>query len=315
MDFMSQYASDNEEDDQEVLKNFPSSSSAESKSIQPIVNTTTQQPTVSKKKKLLDISFLPNEIQDLLTRGDNGDDSDEDIQPKHQKPFPKSIPAKTSKVPTSKTQSIDPLLRSLPPPKNTDPFDSAYTKPATSNTTTKATTRTTTLQQINAKRDVATLYSDNNYEESHEYEDEEEYAGKFVSTSYEQPIARDDDEKEIVQPANANKKRRERQIEHMLMSGDTSVLEQSQVREVSAAANHSWDALKYTDQQQKEAMIMKSYTSDGNIKSVVQPTRLQNHRHQLSSLALKAAETEIAMLDARGARTKSKSQTQSRYGW
>jgi hypothetical protein len=44
-------------------------------------------------------------------------------------------------------------------------------------------------------------------------------------------------------------------------------------------------------------------------------SKVQNRKHQLSSLAIKAAEMELAMLEKRDARGLSKAQTQGKYGW
>ncbi len=48
---------------------------------------------------------------------------------------------------------------------------------------------------------------------------------------------------------------------------------------------------------------------------MIAPSKTQNRKHQLNSLAMQAAQTELAMLDAKGSRMKSKSETQGKYGW
>lgn len=107
------------------------------------------------------------------------------------------------------------------------------------------------------------------------------------------------------------------------MSGDVSVLDRSDLGGVKGvpiktmrqldASEHNWNAQDYIDQQQREAEIYKTYTNDGQLK--LQPNKTQNKKHQLTSLALKAAETEIALMEAKGAKQKTRAQTQSRYGW
>lgn len=66
-----------------------------------------------------------------------------------------------------------------------------------------------------------------------------------------------------------------------------------------------------------EAEVMKAFSVSGakGEKNVMPPSKGQNKRHHINSLALSAAETELAMLDARGVRGKSKAETQAKYGW
>ena len=110
-----------------------------------------------------------------------------------------------------------------------------------------------------------------------------------------------------------NKKKRDRELEQQLLSGNLAALpDDAPTMEMNA--NHQWDATKYTDQQQREAMIFKEFGVTQQ-KNLAQPTRQQNRKHQLSSLAIKAAQVELSMLDARGSRMKTKSETQGKYGW
>ena len=110
----------------------------------------------------------------------------------------------------------------------------------------------------------------------------------------------------------ANKKKRERELEQQLLNGNLAAIPDEVVVELDA--NNNWDITKYSDQQQREMMIYKEFGLLGQ-KTLNQPTRVQNKKHQLSSLAVKAAQVELAMLDARGSRLKSKSETQGKYGW
>ena len=107
-------------------------------------------------------------------------------------------------------------------------------------------------------------------------------------------------------------KKREREIEHQLLCGNVSILPQEIVKELNV--DRKWDASKYSDQQQREAMIHKEFGLTSQ-RSLMQPTKQMNRKHQLSSLAIKAAEVELSMLEARGSRMKSKSETQGKYGW
>lgn len=111
----------------------------------------------------------------------------------------------------------------------------------------------------------------------------------------------------------ANRKKRDRELEQQLLSGNLAALPDD-APTLEMNANRLWDAAKYTDQQQREAMIFKEFGVSQQ-KNLAQPTRQQNRKHQLSSLAIKAAQVELSMLDARGNRMKTKSETQGKYGW
>lgn len=111
-----------------------------------------------------------------------------------------------------------------------------------------------------------------------------------------------------------SRKKRERELEQQLLAGDLSALKHARVTTVDT--HFDWDARNYMDGQMKEVMIRKAYAGDGGSKlAAQQPNRVENRKHQLTSLAHKAAETEIALLEARSQRAKTKSQTQSKYGW
>lgn len=338
MDLMAQYGSDEEEEEQEVSP--PSSPTSHIPTSFPVhvpvvknhissKGSTTVVPAVGgKKKKMLDISFLPSEIQDLLTRGDYDVDSDDD-QIASKKPIAnnlaKPIVTTTSK-PTKETASIDPLLRSLPPPKNSNTSDNyTFNKPPEKKSINPFKRNYADIDESFQNEDPTEYdYDDDAYEQDEhtksygeEQDEEQDETHPTSSSSFSLPATSSEQQSDLATAGNSqtNKKRKERHIEQMLMAGDTSVLgANTQVRTV-AAEQHTWDAMKYSDQQQKEQLIMKKYTNDGGTKAMVQPTKIQNRRHQLSSLALRAAESEIAMLDATASRMKTKSQTQSRYGW
>jgi hypothetical protein len=103
-------------------------------------------------------------------------------------------------------------------------------------------------------------------------------------------------------------------LEQQLMTGNMAVLNERSVRTVEADVS-SWNADQYLNQQKEEASIAKSFGIGNAAKALNKPTQTQNRKHQLSSLAARAAQTELAMLDARGRANKSKSETQSKYGW
>jgi hypothetical protein len=62
-----------------------------------------------------------------------------------------------------------------------------------------------------------------------------------------------------------------------------------------------------------QAAVLKEYGKFGSGQVLVSKT--QGHKHQLGSLAVRAAQTELANLDKPSNRGKSKAETQGKYGW
>lgn len=271
---------------------------------QPIIATNSVNPAAgsSKPRKRLDTSFLPQEIQDALMRRDLGPDSDDEGASSLQASVRAAVPAKHV------TPGDDPLLRLLPPPKQQkDKQQSSLplNKPSSPIHQARAAWQRTAPEVREPEED--------HFEQRERYSDEADVSAFGID-----PYAHSDAAQFAPQPAADNsssssrcKRKRERDLENQLMAGNTSELGNAHV--VAISAYSGWDQHAYTDQQSKEAQIMKQYTGGGG--SGAQPTKLQNRKHQLSSLALKAAETEIALLEARGIRQKTKSQTQGKYGW
>lgn len=110
----------------------------------------------------------------------------------------------------------------------------------------------------------------------------------------------------------SQKKRKDRDFELQLMSGDLSGMETTAVKDISV--QNKWDELRYTEQQQREQEVQRGFGIGVN-KNLSMVSKQQSRKHQLSSLAIKAAETELAMLEKRGARNLTKSETQGKYGW
>jgi hypothetical protein len=108
-------------------------------------------------------------------------------------------------------------------------------------------------------------------------------------------------------------RREERDVELSLLAGDISSLDHAKIIDIAGPA--SWNSTAYQERRQKEAEVMGAFSGKGGDKIVAPPSRVQNKRHQINSLALQAAETELALLDARGHRSKTKSETQAKYGW
>ena len=102
-------------------------------------------------------------------------------------------------------------------------------------------------------------------------------------------------------------------MELQLLSGDlTGISSGATVKDISV--QNDWDSLRYTEQQQREAEVQRGF-GIGASKSLTQVSKQQSRKHQLNSLAIKAAETELSLLEKRGNRMLTKHETQGKYGW
>ena len=86
---------------------------------------------------------------------------------------------------------------------------------------------------------------------------------------------------------------------------------------VITAQAEKWDPLRYGEQRRKEEQLQSAFSLGikGSEKMIAQPTKLQNRKHQINSLVYKAAEVEFELMEMKGARNKTKSETQAKYGW
>lgn len=311
-----------------VPQNQSSLSSSSSTTIaekRPISSQQPQGPT-AKKKKVLDISFLPEHIQRALTSGNSALDSDDEDDMKSSTNSA-SGPAASARTGRSNAAAADPLLALLPPPEHDKAaaLDSmfSFAKPKSDEPrlfrqfTSDPDTKNTTVEDVQEDEDEPLLGPplSNFGQPLSTQPSQQQFYQPFQSTH------QDNEEdfphqQQQQQPSSASqKKRQQRELEQMLLSGDLSALDGAQAKIQDINVTSEWDAAQYVDQKSKEAAIMRQYTSNGALKSVVLPTKSQNRKHQLTSLAMKAAETEIAMLEASASRGKTKSQTASRYGW
>lgn len=354
MDLIGSYGSDVEE--QASLQDNPQIPPQQTAQRQADLNaeqSKSRQPP-QKKRKVLDISILPKHIRKALIHGDSalGDSDDEDTNrssAKGAKQVDPKLGVNNVKRdgPSTNNQAADPLLAMLPPPEHdknhTSPYDTLFAasqSKSSKNEQIESNERETekvyddfsglggdfssllAVPPMALKRQFTsdpdskdmvppepTISSVPTYYRGLESSD---YTDHQFGTSFE-TLPSDT----AITAGNQQGKKRQREIEHMLMAGDLSVLDEEDsgaiVQEVSGS--HKWDAQSYTDQKAREALVYKQYGADGALKSVVQPTKTQNRKHQLTSLAMKAAETEIAMMESHASRGKTKSQTQSRYGW
>jgi hypothetical protein len=335
-------------DNQIAMQKNPPLPKQEVTALKPASQTSSAHSEQQKKKKTLDISFLPKEIQEGLLKGIE-DSDDEDFKPQVKR---------ISNTQKTGQPSIDPLLSMLPPPKKQlatpysfesnklpahveakktevvkptrtqeeEPEVSAYQKflqQKQQSTSSKLSTTTTTSSsdpfKYNNKSNMNMLLNPSFTEDMGEEEDENE-----VNESRRQQHATASSSSSSSVPGQedlsfhdwkTHKRKREREIEQSLMSGDTSIITEDNINiaNVQSVGPQTWDAMGYANKQEREAHIISTYTNGGQMGT--QPNRLQNKRHQLSSLALKAAQTEISLLDAKSTRTKSKAQTQAKYGW
>jgi hypothetical protein len=133
--------------------------------------------------------------------------------------------------------------------------------------------------------------------------------------NYNQPYNMQYQETEANQQLNQNqnqKRKRERDIEQLLLSGNVDALHSlGNVQEIKNS--HQWNQAEYLNQKEMARQIHQQYSIDKagmtNISSV------QNKRHQINSLAMKAAETELALLDSRSNLARNKQQAKQKYGW
>lgn len=347
-----------EEQKTKVLSQVPSSSLSHKVNKESSLTSITPKSTTTgtlqvahvpgqKKRKLLDISILPDHIQKALIHGASalGDSDDDDHNPNtisHKTSA--SFGANNARSKTAAPDASDPLLAMLPAPSHNkeDTMDALFASSS-------AHPATYPKPSSVAKSTVKPLIK-RSEEVEEEDETEEVLLGGSIGISqrgFQPPLltrqyTSDPDsidpsaslshqfsqdhhstyESRIDPPEYSvdhqrhgdSQRKRQRNLEQMLMSGNLTALEQgASVQEIQVG--NQWDASGYSEQKQREAAIYNQYTAGGTVKAALQPTRQQNRKHQLTSLAMKAAETEIAMLDAHIARSKTKSQTQSRYGW
>lgn len=343
MDFMAEYGSDSDDGPEST-----STVTSQQQQALPIISESSSQEKVrTKQKRKLDVTFLPLAIQEALMAGANTADSDDDetsfqsYSPANKEASKHSNRSVTASSHTKVSQQEikdDPLLRLLPPPKmaavqehNDGVFPSANQTSGDQFNTSKTTfTQDHALEakvsnsKATTKPDIVTAKSQSRAPVAptvtppiaidwSKIQTNTSVPGIGVHYGFNQTLD-DSASHDNISNSATNRKRKERELEMQIQSGNLTSLDGLQVHNIQSS-NNQWDALSYMDRQHKEVEIMNQYTNNGAMKSIAQPSKQQNRRHQLSSLALHAAETEIAMLEARNQRGKSKSQTQSKYGW
>lgn len=342
MDFMAGYGSDEDEEQEVTLPTYAVTSSAQSMPPPPSVKGTPAVKAVNggKKKKKLDISFLPQHIQDALLNGgqEDSDDNHNTYAPKptnfvqQQSRSDERESGSEEAKPTKPVAngSADPLLQMLSAPKTSskakDPFQTSISATSTYNFQAKSPSKQEDEAEDEDIPRVKPTASFHNNSAPVVYSNLSSAAKTTTSIDWSKVSAPTASYQPSSSSGNAYsssgyteditsttlKRKRERDIESQLLSGNLSSLESIPVQEIGGF--NSWDKGSYIEQQEREQEILNMYTGNGP-KSLAQPNKVQNRKHQLSSLAMKAAETEIAMLESKGQKSKSKAQTMNRYGW
>ena len=112
------------------------------------------------------------------------------------------------------------------------------------------------------------------------------------------------------------RKRRERDIEQQLISGNLDAAQSMGGGMKEMRSNNDWNAHAYTAQKQNEAELHKAFfAGKGGEKAIAPVSKLQGRKHQINSLVMQAAKTELALLNAKGERNLSKQETRGKYGW
>ncbi|KAJ8600454.1 hypothetical protein CTAYLR_001442 [Chrysophaeum taylorii] len=114
------------------------------------------------------------------------------------------------------------------------------------------------------------------------------------------------------------RQQKRRALETALMEGDVSALDGEEVVEVRGRADtRTPEQLAATSEFTGEVRVAASFYNPktGTNIQTLRPSKLQRRRHQINSLAVSAAERELELLEKKNVSTRTKHQTQSRYGW
>lgn len=262
------------------------------------------------KVKKIEINFLPPEIQMALARGDSLNDSDdEDIYQRVSSKF-------SSKI----NSGMKDLLSLLPKPQN----DEDYKRTKTDHRVKKSEKNVSnSLQETQlgkcslSKSELGTCSSKElfNFEMSSIYPPNtlQSYdidSKTDIVPNLNTPILETNENLANFDQKNINKRRRNaRDTEYSLLNGNIDVLKDGKFKEIDSSVINKWDVVTYLAQQELETELQASLV-DSNI-----PTRTQNRKHQINSLAVQAAKMELSLLEAKGTKNRSKYETQAKYGW
>ena len=102
-------------------------------------------------------------------------------------------------------------------------------------------------------------------------------------------------------------------MESELLSGNIDVVSGDNGKSSSFVSSFSsWDRSAYADRTALEREVNNTYKIGDK---VAQPSKMQNRKHQINSLAAAAAQSELEMYEMKGNRNKTRAETQAKYGW
>lgn len=275
-------------------------------------NDNTTDSSKSSGKKKLNISILPQEIQDALAKG--LDDSDD------ESPKPKTSSFRVNNI------NSDDLLAKLPLPtnllsNNSSSKDLSVDEEPLNGGKIEATRPNALFSEYIVRKPQSMAFSSvsNGNESSNmsSFADPElslaSDRASNLSSSLGIPSS-DINNVYGISSASSNKRKRERDLEQQLASGNLLVANHIVSHDVNFE-QFKWNQIEYDNQTKREQELREMYSGGAQAGGGVQPSKLQNRKHQINSLAMKAAETEIKMLEVKANRVKTKSETQAKYGW
>ena len=77
------------------------------------------------------------------------------------------------------------------------------------------------------------------------------------------------------------------------------------------------ELLAASERRAPEVSIAAAFynTQTGQTTTTTRATKTQKRKHQINSLAIAAAERELELMEKRGRATKTKAETNAKYGW
>ena len=119
--------------------------------------------------------------------------------------------------------------------------------------------------------------------------------------------------------------RRRRDAEAALAKGDVAAFAQLQGAQGVVVADvaprvetrSADELLAASERRAPEVSIAAAFynTQTGQTTTTTRATKTQKRKHQINSLAIAAAERELELMEKRGRATKTKAETNAKYGW
>lgn len=296
MNSIAAYGSDDESVNEEGAQSRTSAS----------VTSATKYTGSRKPTKKLEVSILPESIQAALSRGDTLNDSDSESDGE-QRMRRSSANARSTG-----------LLALLPPPTVVESAQSQYDYDSRLLEKKAPIPKASVMPEVYSSRISEYTKVEEEIEFVPSYEIRSVNTAPDVlsqsnsaSTALSAAVAT---ERRVVQEQRSSLRKREREMETHLLQGNLSVgLQGADVVSV-VGGGHDWDAGEYRLKQQRESEL-RTIANGGKLgesAAYSMPSKLQNRRHQINSLAVNAAERELELLEAKGARNRTKAETQVR---